>query len=247
MNLNQKLHAWFFTNEALANFLSRLPETDKIKKIFGIAGSGDFAFNFLSQNLGVKKVILCDNRLAACLTVRLKRLFFKTLSRSEVLNLLFNKNFLKKFKRARIWYPDSFCSKASLVEYAPYLLSGEKFFCLQNNLSKIEIIPGDFLAVLKQFPDDYFDLIYVSNIFDAKSYFSPTNEETQLIKNKLSSGGRLLVVAQDMQKDMIKKIMIVGFVLQASEIHRFNLWYSFWRYDFSFLLFEKTKSPQPRV
>jgi len=239
MVMNQELRGWFFTNEALADFLWRLPDQNKIKRVFGIVGSGDFAFNLLSQTINIEQMVLCDLRLKSCLTVRLKRLFFKTLSRSEVVSFLFNKTVLKKFKKSDFWYKDSFLSHNHLTEYIPYLLLDDRFNKLQNNLSKLEIIPGDFLAVIKNFPDGYFDLIYVSNIFDSQSYFQPTNEETVLIKNKLSASGRLLVVAQDTEKEITKKTILAGFSLQASEIHHFNFWRALWRYDYSFLLFKK--------
>ncbi|MFH1253474.1 MAG: DUF3419 family protein [Candidatus Uhrbacteria bacterium] len=240
MPVDQKLRAWFFTNEILAGFLSRLPERGRVKRAFGVAGGGDWAFNFLSEANNLDQLILCDQRLSSCLTVRLKKILFNELSLVEAQAFLLNKNILRVFKKSRVWYKDSFLSASQLAEYTPYLVQPEKFSTLRSNLKKIQVQPGDFLSLLKNFPDNYFDLIYTSNIFDSPSYFQPSSEELQIIKQKLTSGGRLLVVAQDTQKELIKKLSLAGFKLTASEFHHFNLWRAFWRYDYSFLLLEKT-------
>lgn len=239
MLTNKNLPAWFFTNEALAGFLSVLPNREKIKKIYGIAGGGDFAFNFLSQANKAEEVILCDIRSIACVTVENKIALFKKLSFNEIDDLLASREWRDSLKKTKNWYPDSFLPLTRKKEYLLYLTSKEKFEFLKRELSKIKIFEGDFLEKLSSFDNGFFDLIYSSDIFDHKVYCPSSEENLKKVKDKLSDLGCLLVVTQEKPKKIIKKFESQGFRLKASELHRFHIFKAFWRYDYSFLLFEK--------
>jgi hypothetical protein len=149
-------------------------------------------------------------------------------------------DFLKCLRKSGLWYRDSFWQIKNRKEYLPYLISEEKYNCLQKNLDKITIYAGDFNENLQRFKSNYFDLIYVSNILDSKKYCPETNLYLQSIKDKLGSNGLLFAVAQNNPKKMIKLIQQNGFSLKQKQIHRFNIISSiFGHYDYSFLLFAK--------
>lgn len=149
-------------------------------------------------------------------------------------------DFLKCLRRSKLWYRDSFWQVKNRVDYLPYLASKEKYRLLEENLNKITIYCGDFNDNLKLFQDDYYDLIYVSNIFDSKKYCQEPNLYLQTIKEKLKKNGLLFVVTQNNPKKSIKLITNKGFYLWEKEIHKFKIIPSFFgHYSYSFLLFKK--------
>ena len=88
--LKKKFHAsWFFTNERSNKFLLKLTNFDKIKKVFAIGSSGDFAFSLLCL-LNIDQMNLCDTRPVSNLTIDLKQNLFKKLNYNEILNLFLN-------------------------------------------------------------------------------------------------------------------------------------------------------------
>jgi len=149
-------------------------------------------------------------------------------------------DFWRCLKKSGLWYRDSFWQIKNRKDYIPYLISEEKYNCLQKNLDKITIYAGDFNENLQQFQNNYFDLIYVSNILDSKKYCSETNLYLQTIRDKLGSSGLLFAIAQNNPKKMIKLVEQNGFSLKQKQIHRFNIISSiFGHYDYSFLMFAK--------
>ncbi len=150
------------------------------------------------------------------------------------------KDFLKCLKKSGLWYRNSFWQIKNRKEYLPYLVSKEKYYLLQKNLDKISIYCGDFNKNLKLFKDNYFDLIYISNILDNKKYCQEFSLYLQTIKEKLNENALLFVVTQNNPKKMIKLIEMQGFRVCEKELHRFNIISSFLgHYSYSFLLFSK--------
>ncbi|MFH1089139.1 MAG: hypothetical protein V1716_01810 [Candidatus Uhrbacteria bacterium] len=239
MMMNKNLPAWFFTNEALVNFLPAWTGRAEIKKIYGIAGSGDFVFNFLAELNQVEMTILVDIRPLSCLTVKTKIDLFKQFSFAEINKLLADKAWQKSLKKTKQWYPDSFKPLSRKDEYLSYLTSEEKFENLKKQFAKIKIVEGDFLEQLRTFDNDFFDLIYASDIFDHKNYCPCNEENLKLVRSKMSERGSLLVVTQNQPREMIKVFEANGFRPKVSEAHCFNIFKAFWRYDYSFLLLEK--------
>lgn len=150
-------------------------------------------------------------------------------------------NFLKCLKKSGLWYRDSFWQIKYKQNYLPYLISKERYQLLQRNLDKIIIYCGDFNDNLKLFKNNYYDLIYVSNILDSKKYCQESNQYLQTIKEKLNGRGLLFVITQNNPKKMIKLIEEKGFCAYEKQLHRFNIISSlFGHYSYSFLLFRKS-------
>ena len=150
-------------------------------------------------------------------------------------------SFLKCLKKTNLWYRDSFWQIKDRIEYLPYLASKEKYCLSQKNLDKISIHCGDFNEVLRLFKDDYFDLIYASNILDSKKYCRESNLYLQTIKEKLNKNGLLFIINQNNPKKMIKLVEKQGLCICKKEVHSFNIISSFFgHYSYSFLLFRKS-------
>lgn len=150
-------------------------------------------------------------------------------------------NFLKCLRKSGLWYRDSFWQVKNKIEYLSYLVSKEKYQFLQNNLDKITIYCGDFNDNLKLFQDNYYDLIYVSNIFDSKKYCREFDLYLQTIKNKLKQNGLMFVITQNNPMKMVKLMERARFCVFQKEAHKFNIISSlFGHYSYSFLLFAKT-------
>jgi SAM-dependent methyltransferase len=150
-------------------------------------------------------------------------------------------DFLKCVRKSGLWYRDSFWQIKNRKEYLPYLVAEENYRFLQNNLDKITIFCGDFEDNLKLFPGNYYDLIYASNILDAKEYCPEPEKYLKTIREKLNAGGLLLVVTQNNPKKMVKQIEGQGFYIHQRQVHRFNIISSILgHYDYSFLLFRKS-------
>lgn len=150
-------------------------------------------------------------------------------------------NFLKCVKKSGYWFGDSFWQAKYRKEYLPYLTS-EKYPSLQKTIGKINIYSGDFNDNLQLFNDGFYNLIYVSNIFDSKKYCPQVNLSLRNIKDKLSKNGFLLVATQNRTKKIIRMIEGYGFKVFEKEVRRFNIIPSiFGHYCYSFLLFQKTE------
>lgn len=147
---------------------------------------------------------------------------------------------LRCLKKSGLWYGDSFWQIKARAEYLPYLVSEEKYHLLQKNLNKVSIYCGDFNDNLRLFEDNYFDLIYVSNILDSIKYCKESNKYLQTSKEKLNKRGLLFVITQNNSKKIIKLVEECGFRICEKELHRFNIISSFFgHYDYSLLLFKK--------
>lgn len=149
-------------------------------------------------------------------------------------------NFLKCLRKSNLWYRDSFWQIKNKTEYLPYLTSKEKYYLLQKNLDKISISCGDFNKNLRLFKDNYFDLIYVSNILDSKKYCRESNLYLQTIKEKLNENGLLFTIHQNNPKKIIKLVEEHGLRICEKKLRRFNIISSlFNHYSYSFVLFRK--------
>lgn len=149
-------------------------------------------------------------------------------------------NFLKCLEKSNLWYRDSFWQIKNRIEYLSYLTSKEKYYLLQKNLDKISIYCGDFNKNLRLFKDDYFDLIYVSNILDNKKYCREPNLYLQTIKEKLNKNGLLFAINQNNPKKMVKLVEAQGLRICEKKLHRFNIIsLLFGHYSYSFVLFRK--------
>ncbi len=271
--LNKKFYpAWFFTNERINNFFPRIKEA---RKVFAVAGGGDFVFSLLSSpSLKIDEINVCDTKQMACVSLGFKLALFENLNYQEIINLFenkefFNKNevyerisgtttppikeilsfvinnckqndFLECLKKSGLWYKDSFWQIKNKKEYLFYLTSEEKYQFLKTNSEKISIHCGDFNDNLKLFQDNYYDLIYVSNIFDNKKCCREPSLYLQTIKNKINQNGLLFVTTQNNPKKIIKLLKSSGFSVYQKETHRFNIFSTFLgHYSYSFLLFSK--------
>ena len=114
-----------------------------------------------------------------------------------------------------------------------------KYQLLQKNITRINIRSGDFYQNLKLSNDNYYDLIYVSNMFDNKKYCEDISSYLRIIKEKITKDGLLFVTTQNNPKKMLKLAERFGFKLGNKELHRFNIVTSlFGNYNHSFLLFK---------
>jgi len=158
----------------------------------------------------------------------------------NVLNNCKQGDFLKCIKKSGFWYKDSFWQIKDKNAYLLYLTDQEKYQQLKNNLEKISIYYGDFNGNLKLFKSGYFDLIYVSNIFDSKNYCQNISLYMQTIKEKLAEGGYLFVVTQNSPKKIIKLLEEkFAFRIHLKELRRFNIITSLLgHYSYSFLIFK---------
>jgi len=265
---------WFFTNEKLTPFLKNLfiDEKKKPKKIFAIAGGGDFAFNVISL-LHLDKIDICDIRSTTTLTINIKKALFKNFKRLEIIkilsdvksnnkNLIYKKlhqhlspinkyilntgketNFLKCLKKSKIWYKDSFWQIKDVNNYFLYLANEKNFKQLHNNLNKINIYNKNVSETLVLFKNNHYDLIYVSNIFDGKIYCENEKLYLDRIKNSLKKNGYLLVSTFSNIKKIRNLIKNHGFELCKEELNKSNFLASFKpSYCFSFLLFKNKDS-----
>lgn len=265
---------WFFTNEKLNPFLKNLFTNEKLnpKKIFAIAGGGDFAFNVISLS-NLDKIDICDKRSTISLTINIKRALFKNFKRLEIIkilsdvksdnkNIIYKKlhqhlnpvnkyilntcgktNFLKCLKKHKIWCRDSFWQIKDVDNYLLYLANEKYFKQLHDNLNKINIYNKNISEALVLFKNNHYDLIYVSNIFDGKIYCENEKLYLDRIKNGLKKNAHLLVSTFSNTKRIKNLIKNHGFKLCKEELNKSNF-LDFFKpsYCFSFLLFKKLGS-----
>ena len=271
-NFNYKI--WFFTNEKLNPFLKNLfiNEIKSPKKIFAIAGGGDFAFNVISL-LNLDKIDICDTRSTTTLTIDIKKALFRNFKRLEIIkilsdvksknkNIIYKKlyqhlnpinkyilntcgktNFLKCLKKHKIWYKDSFWQIKDVNNYLLYLANEKNFKQLHNNLNKINIYNKNISETLILPKNNHYDLIYISNIFDGKIYCENEKLCLNRIKSSLKKNGYLLVSTFSNAKKIRNLIKNHGFKLCKEELNKSNFLDSFNpSYSFSFLLFKNKNS-----
>lgn len=94
---------WFFSNEKISNFFQKVEDHQEIKRVFSIAGGGDFAFSVLAtKSLNqISEVNVCDIRQMASVTIDFKLALFKNLSYQEILNLFLERKFFDKWQTYR--------------------------------------------------------------------------------------------------------------------------------------------------
>ena len=238
-----------------------------LKKIFAIASGGDFAFNLISL-LNLDKIDICDIRPTTSLTINIKKALFRNFKRLEIIKILsdikssnkdliykklhqdlnpINKhilntcrknNFLKCLKKHKIWYNDSFWQIKDVDNHLLYLAHEKNFKQLYHNLNKINIYNKSISEALVLSKNNYYDLIYVSNIFDGKIYCENEKLYLNRIKNSLKKNGYLLVSTFSNYKKVKKLIQNHGFKLYKEEFNKSNFLDIFKpSYCFSFLLF----------
>ncbi len=191
---------------------------------------------FLRRKLFPKKQIY--KRIRGTITRLSSRIF------DSILENCREDDFLKCLRKSGLWQRDSFWQIKNRAEYLPYLVSKEKYYLLQKNLDKISIYAGDFNKNLRLFKDDYFDLIYASNILDSKKYCREPNLYLQTIKEKLKESGLLFITTQNNPKKMVKLVGRQGLRIGEKELHRFSPISSlFGHYSYSFLLFRPCSKP----
>jgi len=258
---NEKLNP--FLKNLLTNGKSNL------KKILAIASGGDFAFNMISL-LDLDKIDICDIHPTTSLTINIKKALFKNFERLEIIKILSdvksnnkdmickklyenlnpeNKyilntcgrtNFLKCLKKHKIWYRDSFWQINDVNNYLLCLADENNFKKLHNNLNKINIYNKNISEALVSFKNNYYDLIYISNIFDGKIYCENEKLCLNRIENSLKKDGYLLVSTFCNTKKVKTLIKNHGFELYKEELNKSNFLDSFKAsYSFSFLLFRK--------
>lgn len=242
-----------------------------LKKVFAIASGGDFTFNIISLS-HLDKIDICDIHSATALTINLKKALFKNFNRLEIIkilsdiksdnkNIIYKKleqnlnsinkyilntckkiNFLKCLKKHKIWYKNSFWQIKDVNNYLLYLANEKNFKQLHNNLNKITIYNKNITDALTLFKNNYYDLIYVSNIFDGKIYCENEELYLNIIKNKLKKNAYLLVSTFSNAKKIKNLIKNHGFELYKEELNKSNFLDCFKpSYRFSFLLFKNTK------
>lgn len=234
-----------------------------VLSVLGIQSIVDLGANNV-RPYRLEEIILCDKKPMAGLVVEFKKELFKKFNFSEIKNLFLGKNgltskempapqnilskeiisrgagghsFVKILKKSKFFYNESFRCLKFIDEYLVYLQNEEKYQAMRAQLDKIKFVSGDFSEKLKIFPDNYFDLVCVSNILDSGDYSADNVDCLRTIKQKLTPGGLLLAVIQDKVEKQIGFIEQNGFELMKKEAHKFNFITSLkGHYYFSFAL-----------
>jgi len=160
---------------------------------------------------------------------------------STILKKREEKNFIKALYASKYWYKESFLRFKNKEKYISYFSSREHAL-LKEQIKGINILCGDFNDNLKKFEDNYFDLIYTSNIFDSKDYCLKEEDYIATIKEKLKNNGIFIVVTQKSYKKRKRDILKKGFISYIEEVNRFNpLTAVLGDYNYSFLAFKKNQ------
>ena len=151
-------------------------------------------------------------------------------------------NFVKCLEKSGYWYRYSFLKRHKRAHIA--YLNQDKYSSLQQNIDKVEIYFGDFNDNLKLSDNNFYDLIYVSNIFDSKKYCVQKDAYLQTIQQKLNRDGYLLVVTMHRPEKIIKLLKKYEFQIYKRENSKFSMLKSLFfldigEYDWSFLVFRR--------
>ncbi len=150
-----------------------------------------------------------------------------------------NNNFLKCLKKSKFWHKDSFFPGKHQNDYILYLASPEGFKRMLNHLDKINIFQEDLIKTLILFKENYYDLIYVSNVLDGKSYCENKNLYLNILKQSLKRNAHLLLATCCHPSKIKKTLENIGLKLDKEELHKFKLIDSLkGHYNYSFLLFK---------
>jgi len=163
-----------------------------------------------------------------------------TIESREVLDQIIRRskslNFLECLKKSGYWYKDSFWQKNE--KYLLYL-SKDNYKKLKGKIDRINIYCGDLKENLELFEDNFYNLIYISNIIDSKKYCSSRNLYLKTIKKKLKKGGKLLMVTQKNPKKIIRSLEGQSWKIYQKELHHFNpIGAILGHYCYSILIFE---------
>ena len=150
---------------------------------------------------------------------------------------------MRCLKESGYWFGYSFLKRhKNKGKYLVYL-DQDRFPLLQKKIDKISIYSGDFNYNLKLFDNNFYDLIYVSNIFDSRKYCSEVDLYLRNIQQKMREGGYLLVVTMDRPEKMIQLLKKYEFQICKKEVSKFGMLKTFFlnkgEYGWSFLLFRK--------
>jgi len=261
---------WFFTNERLEPLMNQRELFAEVKNVFSIGGGGDFVYSLISlYGDSFIKVHTCDARAISELTQDFKSTAIKYNGYSEIKNLLSQSSleinlsnliphctkktqdtFLMKIKqpvtidnlkRSKLWYRDSFWQIKKPDEYVGYLTTTDRYDRLRNNIAKIRRCTGDFFSALQDFPDNYFNLIYTSNIFDNSELQREAQSYLALIHKKLSPQGKLIMCKLTNQKKMKRIVLNNGFELAYEAVNHFSIISAIrGHYDYSYFLYLKS-------
>jgi len=195
-------------------------------------------FNF-TEILKILSDYKSNNKQLICKKIYPRLNEFNQKNFNQKIAYLPEKNFIKCLKKSRLWYKDSFWQIKNKNDYLLYLTAEKKYQLLQSQLEKINFLDGDFLENLKLFPKHYYDLIYVSNIFDSQKYNPDNFSALKLVRKKIKAKGSFVVITQNNYKKIKKIAEDLGFLLVDKETHRFNVFSAILgHYAYSFLLFK---------
>lgn len=267
---------WFFTNERLEPLMNRRDLFAGVRNVFSVGGGGDFVYSLISlYGDSFIKVHTCDARAISEITQDFKSTAIKYSGYSEIKDLLSQsspeKNFshlmpyftketqdiffmkikqpvtINNLKHSKLWYRDSFWQIKKPDEYLGYLTTTDRYDRLRNNIAKIQRYTGDFFSVLQDFPDNHFNLIYTSNIFDNSELQRGAQSCLTLIHKKLSPQGKLITCNLKNQKKMRKIVLNNGFELVYETVNHFNILSALrGHYDYSYFLYMKN-SASPHI
>lgn len=157
-----------------------------------------------------------------------------------IVNASNHANFLKCLKESGFWYKYSFRQLKHKKDYLLHLTARGKYQLLQKRIHKINIYCGDFIDNLQLFKNNYYELIYVSNMFDHKKYSRNNVLYLETIREKLKENGLLFVVTQRNHKKIRRLVEKFGLEMYNKELHRLNMLSDILgHYCYSFLLFRK--------
>jgi hypothetical protein len=145
-------------------------------------------------------------------------------------------------KRSGHYYRDSFKAATHIDRYLPYLASADAYLPCQRSLHAINMLQGDFCAVLQQ-QQTPFDLIYLSNLLETKACRDPGGVLT-LCRSQLSAQGKILLASLDTPIHVDRLLRAHGLQPDKAEIHRFStLQTILGHYSYSFFLAKPSSPP----
>lgn len=242
---------WFFTNEQTAHVWNDLPDIP-LPSVFGVAGSGDWVFNFAASG---KTALfhLVDNRTLALMTVELKLAFLRLYKRSnfravfqnkalmsaDILQGLTNtvseptlailKQQLRKprggkglFNNKKLWYSESWRALQH-ENYLRYLDADAYYDHAKLAANGVVLEYGLIQDVLASEKDGSFGMIYLSNLLDSKRYIQKPEELLSCAQQKLAKGGLLICLTQRVPKKLLSYTKKLPLLQIYFEHHPFRL------------------------
>jgi hypothetical protein len=148
---------------------------------------------------------------------------------------------VQNLKRSKLWYRDSFWQVKKPEQYLGYLTTTNRYDMLKRNISKIQGHHGDLFKTLTSFPDNHFDLIYLSNIYDSADIQRSAQNDLSLMYSKLSPQGKLVGCVSGKPKKINRTMLESQFEPVYEELHSFSIFSAIrGHYDYSYFLYQKT-------